>query len=71
MKAGSVDVCLDACSIIHMWRGMDPRQGLALLMNEVQRVLRPGGFFISVSDVAHQDSDEVRNDFPCKDASHP
>jgi len=45
--------------VLHVFAGMDPRDGLAVCMGEIIRALQPGGYFISVSDVAHPDSLEV------------
>ena len=61
LQEGSVDVVYDACSFIHMW-GRYPtlQDGLAVGMDAILRVLKPGGFFIAVSDVAHPDGQEMR-----------
>ncbi|KAJ1489246.1 hypothetical protein T484DRAFT_1937616 [Baffinella frigidus] len=57
----SLDLVYDACSLIHMFpRFPTPADGLRAAMQEVHRVLRPGGVFVAVSDVAHPAASEVR-----------
>lgn len=43
IESSSVSLFYDACSMIHMWAGMDPRIGLEAAMGEIVRSLKPGG----------------------------
>ncbi|WP_422361179.1 hypothetical protein [Reichenbachiella sp.] len=56
----TIDFVLDGCSFIHFnpEKSFSHNDGVTLGMKEIERVLKPGGHFISSSDVVHPDYQE-------------
>ena len=59
----SIDFFYDGCSLIHFnpQKRFSHNDGVSTAMREVTRALKPGGYFISASHVAHPDALEVRD----------
>ena len=63
LPSNSIDFFYDSCSLIHFnpKKSFSYNDGVSIAMKEITRVLRPGGYFISTSHIAHPDASEVRD----------
>jgi SAM-dependent methyltransferase len=57
----SIDFFYDGCAFIHFnpQKRFSHNDGIVVSMKEIARTLKPGGYFVSASDVAHPDAREV------------
>lgn len=60
-----LDLVVDSCSVIHFRPSFDfsANDGIREVAKIMKRVLKPGGYFISSSDILSFDGDEIRGEF--------